>query len=71
MSRGIQYSYDGTKRIEFMLILRLLAEGNSIRVTSAISNVSVPSIHKIKHQYKDDIDKLKIKHIDGYTSHIQ
>lgn len=69
MSRGIQYSYDGTKRIEFLLILRLLAEGKSIRKVSDISKVSVPSVLKIKHQYKDDIDKLKIKHIDGYTSH--
>lgn len=55
MSRGIQYSYAGTKRIEFLLILRLLAEGKSIRMVSDISKVSVPSIHKIKHQYKDGV----------------
>ena len=60
MSRGIQYSYDGTKRIEFLLILRLIAEGKSIRQTAEISNVSAPSILRIKHEYKQDIDKLKI-----------
>ena len=61
MSKGIQYSYNGTKRIEFLLILRLLAEGKTIRNTAEISEVSAPSILKIKHKYADDIDKLKIK----------
>jgi len=69
MSRGIQYSYNGTKRIEFLLILRLLAEEKSIRQTAEISNVSVPSILKIKHKYKDDIDNLKTTHNYGSCSH--